>query len=179
MAKICEICCEFIVLQDKRNTRYMDNGNENNISGREKFDMKAWMEEHPQEYGEFAAAMGEADLLEVFLLGSAAFNTSPEFQKRLENMIDLDNMDLDELLKILQESDFAEKIFGEQAEGSEWAKYRLPFAAWLRQLPYDCSIAARVIFPLFSKPRCFFNFRCSLHLLFLLTFRTIFPVSVI
>lgn len=42
--------------------------------------MKAWMEEHPQEYGEFAAAMGEADLLEVFLLGSAAFNTSPEFQ---------------------------------------------------------------------------------------------------
>ena len=128
MAKICEICCEFIVLQDKRNTRYMDNGNENNISGREKFDMKAWMEEHPQEYGEFAAAMGEADLLEVFLLGSAAFNTSPEFQKRLENMIDLDNMDLDELLKILQESDFAEKIFGEQAEGSEWAKYRLPFA---------------------------------------------------
>ena len=48
MAKICEICCEFIVLQDKRNTRYMDNGNENNISGREKFDMKAWMEEHPQ-----------------------------------------------------------------------------------------------------------------------------------
>ena len=42
MAKICEICCEFIVLQDKRNTRYMDNGNENNISGREKFDMKAW-----------------------------------------------------------------------------------------------------------------------------------------
>ena len=60
MAKICEICCEFIVLQDKRNTRYMDNGNENNISGREKFDMKAWMEEHPQEYGEFAAAMGEA-----------------------------------------------------------------------------------------------------------------------
>lgn len=132
MAKICEICCEFIVLQDKRNTRYMDNGNENNISGREKFDMKAWMEEHPQEYGEFAAAMGEADLLEVFLLGSAAFNTSPEFQKRLENMIDLDNMDLDELLKILQESDFAEKIFGEQAEGSEWAKYRLPFAAWLK-----------------------------------------------
>ena len=51
----------------------MDNGNENNISGREKFDMKAWMEEHPQEYGEFAAAMGEADLLEVFLLGSAGF----------------------------------------------------------------------------------------------------------
>lgn len=47
-------------------------------------------------------------------------------------MIDLDNMDLDELLKILQESDFAEKIFGEQAEGSEWAKYRLPFAAWLK-----------------------------------------------
>ncbi|WP_290396124.1 DUF6043 family protein, partial [uncultured Duncaniella sp.] len=94
--------------------------------------IKAWMEEHPQEYGEFAAAMGEADSLEVFLLGAAAFLSSPEFQKRLENMIDLDNLDLDELLKILQESDFAEKIFGEQAEGSEWAKYRLPFAAWLK-----------------------------------------------
>ena len=97
-----------------------------------KIDLKAWMEEHPQEYGEFAAAMSEADLLEVFLLGAAAFNASPEFQARLENMIDLDNLDLDELLKILQESDFAEKIFGEQAEGSEWAKYRLPFAAWLK-----------------------------------------------
>ena len=95
-------------------------------------EIKAWMEEHPQEYGEFAAAMGEADSLEVFLLGAAAFLSSPEFQKRLENMIDLDNLDLDELLKILQESDFAEKIFGEQAEGSEWAKYRLPFAAWLK-----------------------------------------------
>ncbi|MBJ2185105.1 MAG: hypothetical protein JFR23_00085, partial [Muribaculaceae bacterium] len=94
--------------------------------------IKAWMEEHPQEYGEFATAMGEADSLEVFLLGAAAFLSSPEFQKRLENMIDLDNLDLDELLKILQESDFAEKIFGEQAEGSEWAKYRLPFAAWLK-----------------------------------------------
>jgi len=93
-----------------------------------KIDLKAWMEEHPQEYGEFAAAMGEADMLEVFLLGAAAFLVSPEFQKRLENMIDLDNLDLDELLKILQESDFAVKIFGEQAEGSELAKYRLPFA---------------------------------------------------
>lgn len=47
-------------------------------------------------------------------------------------MIDLDNLDLDELLKILQESDFAEKILGEQIEGSEWAKYRLPFAAWIK-----------------------------------------------
>lgn len=38
------------------------------------------MEEHPQDYGEFAAAMGEADLQEVFLLGAAAFNASPEFR---------------------------------------------------------------------------------------------------
>lgn len=63
--------------------------------------------------------MGEADLLKMFLLGAAAFLASPEFQKRLENLIDLDNLDLDELLKILQESDFAEKIFGEQTEGSK------------------------------------------------------------
>lgn len=97
-----------------------------------KIDLKEWMEAHPQKYGEFAVTMGEADLLEVFLLGAAAFNASPEFQARLENMIDLDNLDLDELLKILQESDFAEKIFGKQAEGSEWVKYRLPFAAWLK-----------------------------------------------
>lgn len=67
-------------------------------------------------YGEFAVAMGEADLLEVFLLGAAAFNASPEFLARLENMIDLDNLDLDELLKILQESDFAVNIFGEHPE---------------------------------------------------------------
>lgn len=65
-------------------------------------------------------------------MGRLRLILSPEFQKRLENMIDLDNMDLDELLKILQEVGFAEKIFGEQAEGSEWAKYRLPFAAWLK-----------------------------------------------
>lgn len=109
------------------------NDNRNNINTeRNKEDLKVWMKEHPQEYGEFAAAMGEADLLEVFLLGASAFNASPEFQTRLENMIDLDNLDLDELLKILQESDFADRIFGEQAEGSEWAKYRLPFAAWLK-----------------------------------------------
>ena len=110
----------------------MKNQQDNLGSQDGKIDLKMWMEEHPQEYGEFAAAMGEADSLEVFLLGAAAFLSSPEFQKRLENMIDLDNLDLDELLKILQESDFAEKIFGEQAEGSEWAKYRLPFAAWLK-----------------------------------------------
>ena len=74
---------------------------QNNIPGTP-IDLKAWLEEHPQEYGEFAAAMGEADLLEVFQLGAAAFLASPEFQKRLENMIDLDNLDLDELLKNLQ-----------------------------------------------------------------------------
>lgn len=110
----------------------MKNQQDNLGSQDGKIDLKMWMEEHPQEYGELAAAMGEADSLEVFLLGAAAFLASPEFQKRLENMIDLDNLDLDELLKILQESDFAERIFGEHAEGSEWAKYRLPFATWLK-----------------------------------------------
>lgn len=64
-------------------------------------EIKAWMEEHPQEYGEFAADMSEADLLAVFLLGQSAFSASPEFRKRLEDMIDLDNLDLEELLKIL------------------------------------------------------------------------------
>lgn len=94
--------------------------------------IKAWMEEHPQEYGEFAAEMGAADLLEVFLMGQSAFSASSEFQKRLEDMIDLDNLDLEELLKILQESGYTEIVLSESPEDSEWEKYRMPFAAWLK-----------------------------------------------
>lgn len=90
------------------------------------------MEEHPQEYGEFAADMSEADLLEVFLMGQSAFSASPEFRKRLEDMIDLDNLDLEELLKILRESSYTEIILSEPPEDSEWEKYRMPFAAWLK-----------------------------------------------
>ncbi|WP_303274352.1 DUF6043 family protein, partial [uncultured Duncaniella sp.] len=79
------------------------NTNQNNKAlERSNDNIKAWMVEHPQEYGEFAADMSEADLLEVFLMGQSAFSASPEFRKRLEDMIDLDNLDLDELLKILQ-----------------------------------------------------------------------------
>lgn len=95
-------------------------------------DLKAWMEGHPREYGEFAAAMGEADLLEVFLMGQSAFSASPEFQKRLEDMIDLDNLDLEELLKILRESGYAQIVLSGQSEDSEWEKYRMLFAAWLK-----------------------------------------------
>lgn len=40
----------------------MDNGNENNISGREKFDMKAWMEEHPQEVWRVCCGDGRSGL---------------------------------------------------------------------------------------------------------------------
>ncbi|ROT04271.1 DUF6043 family protein [Lepagella muris] len=110
----------------------MKNQQDNLGSQDGKIDLKMWMEEHPQEYGEFAAAMGEADSLEVFLLGAAAFLSSPEFQKRLENMIDLDNLDLDELLKIIRESGYARIVLSGQPADSEWAKYRLPFAAWLK-----------------------------------------------
>ena len=50
------------------------NTNQNNTAlERSDVDIKAWMEEHPREYGEFAAAMGEADLLEVFFMGQSAF----------------------------------------------------------------------------------------------------------
>ena len=39
----------------------MKNQQDNLGSQDGKIDLKMWMEEHPQEYGEFAAAMGEAD----------------------------------------------------------------------------------------------------------------------
>ena len=90
---LCELC--------SHKTKDMSTNKNHKAPERSEDEIKAWMEEHPQEYGEFAAAMGEADSLEVFLLGAAAFLSSREFQKRLENMIDLDNLDLDELLKIL------------------------------------------------------------------------------
>lgn len=109
------------------------NTNQNNTAPeRSDGEIKVWMEEHPREYGEFAASMGEADLLEVFLLGQSAFSASPEFQKRLEDMTDLDNLDLEELLRILLESGFARIVLSEQPADSEWEKYRMPFAAWLK-----------------------------------------------
>ena len=58
---------------------------------RSKEDLKTWIENYPQEYGEVALEMGEADLLETFLTGQAAFIASPEFQKRLEDMVDTDS----------------------------------------------------------------------------------------
>ena len=76
--------------------------------------------------------MGETDLLSIFLLGQAAFLASPEFQKRLEDMIDLDELNVDELVKILIESGFAKKVFTNPGNDGDWEKYRLPFAAWLK-----------------------------------------------
>lgn len=109
------------------------NTNQNNTAPeRSDGEIKAWMEEHPREYGKFAASMGEADLLEVFLMGLSAFSASSEFQKRLEDMIDLDNLDLEELLKILLESGYTEIVLSGPPEDSEWEKYRMPFAAWLK-----------------------------------------------
>lgn len=52
----------------------MKNQQDNLGSQDGKIDLKMWMEEHPQEYGEFAAAMGEADSLEVFLLGCSSIS---------------------------------------------------------------------------------------------------------
>lgn len=109
------------------------NTNQNNKAlERSNDNIKAWMVEHPQEYGEFAADMGEADLLEVFLIGQSAFSASPEFLKRLEDMVDLDNLDLEELLKTLRESGYARIVLSGQPEDSEWEKYRMPFVAWLK-----------------------------------------------
>ena len=109
------------------------NDNRNNIdSERSKEDLKAWMDSHPQEYGEVAIGMGEADLLETFLMGQAAFIASPEFQKRLEDMVDTDSLNVDELVEILHQSGFTEKILTNQNGDEDWEKYRLPFAAWLK-----------------------------------------------
>ena len=109
------------------------NNNRNNIDPeRRKEDLKAWMDSHPQEYGDVTMEMGEADLLETFLLGQAAFIASPEFQKRLEDMVDTDSVNVDELIAILHKSGFTEKILTNPNGDEEWEKYRLPFAAWLK-----------------------------------------------
>ena len=109
------------------------NANRNNIgSERSKEDFKAWMESHPQEYGEVAMGMDEADLLETFIMGQAAFIASPEFQERLEDMIDTDSVNVGELVEILRKSGFTEKILTNPNGDEDWEKYRLPFAVWLK-----------------------------------------------
>ena len=76
--------------------------------------------------------MGDADLLETFLMGQAAFIASPEFQKRLEDMVDTDSFNVDDLVEILHQSGFTEKILTNPNGDEDWEKYRLPFAAWLK-----------------------------------------------
>ena len=78
--------------------------NRNNIDPeRSREDLKAWMESHPHEDGIVALEMGEADLLETFFMGQAAFIASPEFQKRVEDMLDTDSVNVDELVEILHQ----------------------------------------------------------------------------
>ena len=109
------------------------NDNRNNIDPeRSREDLKAWMNSHPQEYGEVAVGMGEADLFSVFLMAQAAFIASPEFHKRLEDMVDTDSVNVDELVEILHKSGFTEKILTNPNGDEDWEKYRLPFAAWLK-----------------------------------------------
>ena len=110
----------------------MDNTQDNMDSQPEKVDLRRWTECHPQESGDMALGMGEADLLETFLMGQAAFITSPEFQKRLEDMVDTDTVNIGELVEILHKSGFTEKILTNQNGDEDWEKYRLPFAAWLK-----------------------------------------------
>ncbi len=110
----------------------MNDNRNNNESERNKEDLKAWLDSHPQEYGEVAMEMGRADLLETFLLGQAAFIASPEFQKRLEDMVDTDSVNVNELVEILHQSGFTEKILTNPSGDEDWEKYRLPFAAWLK-----------------------------------------------
>ncbi|MDE6649542.1 MAG: hypothetical protein K2K45_06410 [Muribaculaceae bacterium] len=110
----------------------MDNTLDNKDHKSEKVDLRQWMQEHPREYGDVARDMGEADLFSVFLMGQAAFIASPEFQKRLEDMIDTDNVNVDELVEILYKSGFTEKMLTKPGKDEDWEKYRLPFAAWLK-----------------------------------------------
>ena len=109
----------------------IDNRN-NNDPESNKEDLKAWMESHPQEYGEIALEMGDADLLETFIMGQAAFFSSPEFQKRLEDMVDTDSVNVGELVEILRKSGFTENILANPNGDEDWEKDRLPFAAWLK-----------------------------------------------
>ncbi len=92
-------------------------------------DFKAWMGSHPQEYREMAMGMGVTDLLEMFIIGQAAFIASPEFQKRLEYMVDTDSVNVEELVDIFRQSGFAEKVLINPRGDEDWEKYRLPFAA--------------------------------------------------
>ncbi len=109
------------------------NDNRNNFeTERSKEDLKAWIESHPHEYGEVAMEMGEADLFSVFLMAQAAFISSPEFQKRLEDMVDTDSVDVGELVEILHQSRFTEKMLTNPNGNEDWEKSRLPFAAWLK-----------------------------------------------
>lgn len=109
------------------------NDNRNNIDSEgNKENLKEWMNSHPQEYGEIALEMGDADLLETFLMGQAAFIASPEFQKRLEDMVDTDSVNVGELVKILNKSGFIENMLTNPNGDEDWEKYRLPFAAWLK-----------------------------------------------
>ena len=87
------------------------NVDRNNIDHeRNKEDLKEWMNNHPQEYGEIALEMGDADLSETFIMGQSAFFSSPEFQKRLEDMVDTDSVNVGELVEILRKSGFTERI---------------------------------------------------------------------
>lgn len=104
----------------------------NSGSDRSKEYLKAWIESHPQEYGEMAMGMGGADLLETFIMGQVAFFASPEFQKRLEYMVDTDTMNVDELVEILHQSGFTEKVLTNPSGDEDWEKYRQPFSAWLK-----------------------------------------------
>lgn len=110
----------------------MDNIQDNMENQSEKVDLRQWMQEHTQEYGEFAREMGDADLLETFLMGQAASIASPEFQKRLEYMVDTDSVNVDELVEILHQSGFTENMLANPNGDEDWEKYRLPLAAWLK-----------------------------------------------
>ena len=109
------------------------NDNRNNIdSEKSKENLTEWMNNHPQENGEVALEMCDADLLEMFLMGQVAFIASPEFQKRLEDMVDSDSVNVDELVEILHQSGFTEKMLANPNGDEDWEKYRLPFATWLK-----------------------------------------------
>ena len=138
--EMCELCCctflfrGFVRGNFTVKTLLNMNDNRNNIeTERSKEDLKAWMDRHPQvEYGEIALEMGDADLSETFIMGQAAFFSSPEFQKRLEDMVDTDSVNVGELVEILRKSGFTEKILINPNGDEDWEKDRLSFAAWLK-----------------------------------------------
>lgn len=94
------------------------------MNGRD--EVKVWMENHPQEYAQFAVKMNEQGIGGILKLGEEAFLSSPDFKKEIEKMIKAGRFDASSLLETLSMSDFTANYF----KGKE--NDRMAMAAWIK-----------------------------------------------